>query len=162
MKKNYMVIMLLLSFFINKDLFSEEINYYVDTDFIIVFTSKNYSETYKKALNIAEKMNYPIDLRNLEFNKEIGLSYSKDFLENKNLGGMVGTYPWYDTRGRFDNGSYISIEYTNKYKGFSKGYYIVVASSGVKGSLINELKRIKKKYPDSYIKTSKIYIGPID
>lgn len=39
---------------------------------------------------------------------------------------------------------------------------IVIASSGAKGSLKHELKKIKKKYPDVYIKTSKIYIGPID
>ena len=68
----------------------------------------------------------------------------------------------YGTRGRFNDGSYISIEYTDKYEGFSKGYYIVIASSGAKGSLKHELKKIKKKYPDAYIKTSKIYIGSID
>ncbi len=162
MKNFYVITLLILSFFISEELFYEDFNYYVDTDFIIVFSSKKYNETFEKALEISKKLNYPINFRNLEFNKDIGLSYTKASLEDENSGGIIGTYPWYDPRGRFNDGSYISIEYTNKYEGFSKGYYIVIASSGAKGSLKHELKKIKKKYPDAYIKTSKIYIGPID
>lgn len=162
MKNVYVITLLILSFFISEKLFSEDFNYYIDTDFIIVFSSKKYNETLEKVLGISKKLNYPINFRNLEFNKDIGLSYTKASLEDENSGGIMEIYPWYDTRGRFNDGSYISREYTDKYEGFSKGYYIVIASSGLKGSLKHELKKIKKKYPDAYIKTSKIYIGPMD
>lgn len=39
---------------------------------------------------------------------------------------------------------------------------IAIASSGAKGSLKHELKKIKEKYPAAYIKTSKFYIGLMD
>lgn len=162
MRNLYLTTIYLLIFLNSENLFSEEIDYYVDTDFIIVFSSKSYNAAYDKAVKVSKKINYKIDLRNLECNKDIGLSYTRDFLENEEFGGNIGTYPWYDPRGRFDDGSYISIEYSNKYEGFSKGYYIVVASSGTKGTLKYELKKIKEKIPDAYIKTSKIYMGPMD
>lgn len=124
MKNVYVITLLILCFFISEKLFSEDFNYYIDTDFTIVFSSKKYNETLEKVLGISKKLNYPINFRNLEFNKDVGLSYTKASLEDENSGGIMETYPWYNTRGRFNDGSYISIEYTDKYEGFSKGYYV--------------------------------------
>ena len=91
-------------------------------------------------------------LRGLHPNREIGLSREVDICEDEGYG-----YPCYIPRGRYDNGVYISVEYSDAYKGFAKGYYIVMVASGeVDKSL---LKQIRTIVPDAYIKKSAVYMG---
>jgi hypothetical protein len=71
----------------------------------------------------------------------------------------VHLFHWYFPRGRGDDGRYLSIEYSNGYKEFAKGYYIVIAESGEKGSMKESLKDVKRYYKDSYLKKAKIYMG---
>ncbi len=55
----------------------------------------------------------------------------------------------------------MSIEYSNAYSEFTKGYYIVIAASGSKddAEIKNAFKKIKLRYRDAYIKSSKVYMG---
>ena len=77
--------------------------------------------------------------------------------------GDPGGYPdstCYVARGRFDDGEYISIEYSSAYEAFAAGYYVVLAASGFKGNgaIHATLDRVRLKYPDAYIKTSRVYL----
>ena len=66
----------------------------------------------------------------------------------------------YLARGRWDDGVYVSIEFSNAYDSFSKGYFIVMAGSSFKNDpvLTKTLNKAKEKYPDAYIKASKVYM----
>ncbi len=66
-------------------------------------------------------------------------------------------YPCYVPRGRYDDGIYISIEYSNSYENFKDGYYIVIAASG--DDVKEYLKPVKEVVKDAYVKSSKVYIG---
>jgi hypothetical protein len=68
-------------------------------------------------------------------------------------------YPQYYSRGRYDNGEYISIEYSNAFTGFAKGYYIVVAYSGENIEAKKTLKKVKPFFKSAYIKQTDVYIG---
>ena len=97
--------------------YAEEIDnseMYVEKEFLIIYSAKNYNEA----------------LRVCKDNKKTGLSFSKETLENSGM-----EFPWYFPRGRYDDGKYLSIEYSNGYSEFAKGYYIVIAESGEKGSM---------------------------
>ena len=140
-------------------LYSEEIDKTVKKEFIIVYSTTKYKEALNKCNEVNKKLNYNINFRGLEYNKEIGLSYSKEILEDKENGGEEEIFPWYFPRGRNDDGEYISIEYSNGYKEFKKGYYIIIIASGDEGTLSAKLEKVKKYYKDAYIKRAKIYMG---
>ena len=118
----------------------------VEKEFLIIGSVKKYDDALKLANDTKNKLGYSLDLRDLEEDKETGLSVNKE---------LFSEYSIYVPRGFIDDeGKYISIEYTDKYSDFTKGYYIVVVSSGKVGSLKNELVKIKKLYKDAYIKKS--------
>jgi len=133
----------------------EQIEPYIDKDFVIIYSTKNYNEAHKIAISAAEKLELKLDLRDLKPSKKTGLTFSKEDCEYD--------YPCYIARGRWDDGKYISIEYTDYYREFQPGYYVVIAHSGEKGSqeVLQTLKKSKIIYKDAYIKTANIYIGCI-
>jgi hypothetical protein len=151
-------IFLLIGFgFIFSLSYAEEIDssdMYVEKEFLIIYSTKNYNEALRVCKEADSKLKYGIDLRELQYNKKTGLTFSKE-----SLGSEEDIFPWYFPRGRGDDGRYLSIEYSNGYKEFAKGYYIVIAESGEKGSMKESLKEVKRYYKDSYLKKAKIYIG---
>jgi hypothetical protein len=96
-----------------------------------------------------------LDLRGLAPNKESGLTFSKAACKEDEI-----DYPSYFARGRED-GIYVSIEYSDAYPAFAKGYYIVVAASGSKNEpdMQATYKKIKAYSKDAYFKSSKVYMG---
>lgn len=72
-------------------------------------------------------------------------------------------YPCYVPRGHYEDGSYISIEYSSSFLGFTEGYYIVVAASYELGNAQTKpmLTKAKKIIKDAYVKQSKVYTGCI-
>ena len=79
-------------------------------------------------------------------------------LDNKDscdCGEIHGYLP----RGRFDDGEYLTIEYTDYFPNFTNGYYIVVAASGPKDSLTATLIKAQKFYKTAYIKTDSVFVG---
>lgn len=151
------IVMLMLC--ISNIIYADEIDMTVKKEFIIVYSTTKYKEALIKCNEVKKKLNYKIDFRGLEYNKETGLSYSKEILEDKENGGEKGRFPWYFPRGRNDDGEYISIEYSNGYKEFRKGYYIIIIASGEEGTLSKKLENVKKCYKDAYIKRAEIYMG---
>ena len=119
--------------------------------FLIVSSSKTYSAALKSAQSAANNSGIPMDLRNMYKDKEEGLTSS----EVCGCGEAHGYIP----RGRGDDGTYISIEYSSSFEGFKEGYYIVVAASGDKDKVALELNRVKKLNKSAYIKSTQVYTG---
>jgi hypothetical protein len=129
---------------------------FVKKDFLILLSAKSYKSALATAKKVSSSMNIKIDLRGLAENKESGLTFSKEDCKKEDI-----DYPAYYARGRWDDGVYVSIEYSDAYTEFAKGYYIVVAASGTREE--NEMKKAYKKiranYKDAYFKSSKVYMG---
>ena len=106
--------------------------------------------TAKKA---ARQLNQPLNYRELKPNKKSGLTFSDSTCENE------GGFPCYIARGRYDDGDDVSIEWSNAFDKFSKGFYIVLVYSGNKKEAIVALKKTKKIFKDAYIKQADVYVG---
>jgi len=131
-----------------------------DFSFVIVISTKDYDEALKRAKDASEKLGYPLDLRELHEHDEIGLSLPKEVCEEICGGGMV-EYPQYLPRNDWGESKYVSVEYSDGFKGFTKGYYIVVVASGEKGDpIIKEaVTESRKFYKDAYAKTCGVWMG---
>jgi hypothetical protein len=129
----------------------------VEKQFVILKSTREYKEALLTAQKASKSLKMKLDLRGLTENKEIGLTFDRKSCEEE--GGY--TFPCYVARGRSDDGDYISIEYSSNYEGFTKGYYIVIASSHIKNS--NEiqaiLKQVRMQFKDAYVKIAKVYMG---
>lgn len=126
----------------------------VTKSFLITKSTKNYSEAKHFAQNLALRSGIKLDLRGLYPHAQTGLSEPKEVcVEN----GFEA--PCYVPRGRYDDGTYISIEYSSAYNGFAEGYYIVMVASGDISNKV--VSHIKQYVPDAYVKKSAVYIGCI-
>ncbi len=128
--------------------------YQVKKKFLIVKSTKNYDEARRFAKNISRKTGIRLNLRGLNHNRKIMLTASRNQCQDEGF-----EYPCYVARGRFDDGVYISIEYSGAYENFRDGYYIVVVDSG--NSANRTLRQIKNIVRDAYVKSSKVYMGCI-
>ena len=126
---------------------------YVTKGFVIARSTKDYAAAKQTAEQASKKLNLKLDLRELKPHKKNGLTYSKKDCENE------GGYPCYISRGRYDDGDYVSIEWSNAFDGFTKGYYIVILASGNKEDINSTLTKAKKFYKDAYVKQTSVYIG---
>lgn len=131
-----------------------------DYSFVILISTKSYDAALKRAQEASEKLGYPLDLRDLHANEQTGLSLPKEQCEEI-CGGAGVEYPQYLPRIDWGESKYVSVEYSNGYSGFTKGYYIVVVASGEKGDpIIQEaLDEAKRFYEDAYAKTCSVYMG---
>lgn len=140
----------------NEPVPKEKYNTEVPRDIIILKSTKDYKAALTTAKQAAIRLHKDLDLRGLSPNKKLGLSMSKADCDEYD-------YPCYLPRGdgNAENDDYISIEYSNAYKGFENGYYIVVASlSDVKSAAMKtQLAQINKIYPDAYAKRTFIWFG---
>lgn len=126
---------------------------YVKTWFVIVRSTTDYEQAKTTAIQASKYLGYKLDLRELTPHKTSGLTFSSADCENN------GGYPCYVARGRYDAGNYVSIEWSDAYQGFAKGYYIVIVSSGDKRSTANPGIYAKKIYGTSYRKAANVYVG---
>ena len=128
----------------------------VKKSFLILQSTKSYPDALKTARGAASSLAYRLDLRGLKPNIREGLTFSRPECDSNGW-----EYPCYVPRGRYDDGAYISIERSDAYNGFSKGYYIVIAASGepagkeVKGAFV----KARPLYRQAYLKTAKVYMG---
>lgn len=129
---------------------------YVKKDFLIIASTKNYNVALATAKKVSADQDIQLDLRGLSENKQTGLTLSKEDCENEGW-----EYPAYVARGRWDDGIYISIEYSDAFIGFRQGYYVVIAASGNRNenNYKNIFRKIKQSYKTAYSKSSKVSIG---
>jgi hypothetical protein len=126
---------------------------FVKKGMLILLSTKSYAAAVKLAQQAKGKLALTMDLRGLKPNKKSGLTYSKSDCENE------GGYPCYIARGRYPDGEFISIEYSDAIEGFAKGYYIVVAACGDTEITAPALAKAKKVYKDAYVKNTSVYMG---
>ncbi len=123
----------------------------VSKSFLIIKSTKNYSSALNKAQLACNKLGTTLNLRNLSEDKEEGLSTSETC--------GCGTNHGYLPRGRYDDGQYISIEYSSAFEGFTPDYYMVVVASGERATLKKYLPEVQKHYKLAYIKDTDVYMG---
>lgn len=149
----------LLLAFLNGTAMAENNNPLVEKQFVILRSTTDYKEARRTALKASQLLGTALDLRGLSEDKRIGLTFDERICVEE--GGA--DYPCYVARGRYDDGDYVSIEYSSAFEGFAKGYYIVVSSSYTRGSMeISEaLRKAKRYFKNAYSKTSNVYVGCI-
>ena len=121
------------------------------TSFLIIKSTKNYNSALKKAQLASKELGWTLDLGGNFQDKEDGLT-------NNEICGC-GNDHGYIPRGRYDSGNYVSIEYSSAFEGFSKGYYVVMVSSGDREKVESVLIKVKTYYKDAYIKDADVWIG---
>lgn len=131
---------------------------YIKKDFLILYSGKDYTKALQVAKQVSTKLNLKLDLRGLKPHKETGLSDTRTSCEEN-----FGFYPCYLTRGYYPDGAYLSIEHSDAFTEFRKGYFIVVAAAFEKGNsaLKPLLQKAKSHFPDAYLKSSAVYTGCI-
>lgn len=140
-------LLLLILIFISIQLKAQE----VSKSFLIVHSTKKYSAALKSAQKVAYKMGIPINLRDCYKANEEGLTSSV-------ICGC-GEKHGYIPRGRFDDGEYISIEYSSSYESFAPNYYIVIISSGDDEAVKSLLSKSQEFNKSAFVKKSKVYMG---
>jgi hypothetical protein len=154
--KKIMYLLLILLVGSNTVVNAQEFNSSVPKKIVIVLSTKDYETAKKTATEASKKLGKPLNLNGLKPNKELGLTHSKEDCESFG-------YPCYIPRGEgnAENSDYISVEFSNGYEGFAKGYYIVVAGIGdPKTNYLNKvLTNAKKYYKDAYAKQTKVWYG---
>lgn len=122
----------------------------VKKNFLIAKSTKSYKEAEDFAVDLSDSAGLTY-MRSTHYNKALGLSHSKTLCEDANQ-----NYPCYIARG-YKDGVYVSIEYTDAYDGFTKGYYVVMVANGIYAK--QNLKKIKKYVPDAYVKNIRLWAG---
>lgn len=129
--------------------------FYEGREFMIILSSKDFQKSVEFATIAAESLQLELKIDAIE-EVDGHLSFPQAECEG---GGF--DYPCYIARGRYDDGDYVSIEQSDAYDGFTRGYYIVVVSSGPKGDPNRRdlLVDVKNFYDDAYIKSTQVYMG---
>ncbi len=134
----------------------------VPKDIIILQSTTLYDSALATAKTAAHSLHKTLDLRGLKPIAKTGLTASETECHGSGGGDDFG-YPCYLARGDGNaaNDNYISIEYSDAYKGFAKGYYIVVAAiTDVKSNgMKQKLAAVQQQYPDAYAKRTYIWFG---
>jgi len=137
---------------------AQDFNVTVPKEIVILHSTKNYAAALKTAKEAATHLGKKLDLESNHPNKKLGLSMTKADCEDN-----AYEYPCYTARcdGSAENSDYISIEYSDAYEGFAKGYYIVVAAIAEPRSVIvkNTVAAAKKWYKDAYAKRTSVWRG---
>lgn len=133
---------------------------WVSEQVLILLSTREYGTALRFAKQSSRRLQIPLNLRKLKAHPRQGLTFSREECEQSAF-----SYPCYVPRGRIGEESEgkegISIEHSSAYEGLKRNYYIVVAgvfpASSKEG--IPLLERIKKEYPDAYLKPMKVYQG---
>jgi hypothetical protein len=150
----YIFSLIILCSFIGANAQKADETYNVKQSFLIILSTKNYTEAKKMAIEAVGKLKIKLDLRGLKPNKESGLTFTPKKCKEDGW-----EFPAYISRGRYDAGEYVSIEYSDSFKGFARGYYIVTTASGEADAVKATLTKVKKIYKNAYSKETDVYMG---
>jgi hypothetical protein len=127
---------------------------FMSRSFLILASVKNVKDAYKAAEKAAKSTGLPFKNKKIAADSSIGATFPKDTCDAAGY-----NHPCYWARGTYDNGDYISIEYSDSFYGFASGYFMVIASSGDLADVKKAKEKIRTLYPKAYIKTTKVYVG---
>ena len=129
----------------------------VTKDILILRSTKVYAAALETARQAAARLHTRLDLEGYRPNPQSGLSLSKVACAENGFG-----YPAYVARGRENEATnFVSIEYSNGYDGFTKGYYLVVAAIGQPGSavVLQATSAARQWYSDAYVQRTRVWVG---
>lgn len=129
----------------------DEIEFMEPKSFLVVKTTKRYAAALRKAQKAANDLQIPMDLRGLYADKEKGLH------SNEVCG--CGLEHGYVARGRYDDGKYISIEYSSAYEEANPERYLVVVASGTRKEINMLYPEVKSFFKRTEIIHSDVYMG---
>ena len=127
-------------------------------DIVILQSTRDYAAALAGARQAAARLNRPLKLAGNKPTKTLGLTASQAACTEAGY-----DYPCYQPRGQggAENSDYLSIEFSDGYTGFAKGYYIVVAALAPPNSaaLRQALARVQRAYPTAYAKRTAVWFG---
>jgi len=129
---------------------------FADKEFVILKSTPSFKEATQSAARAAATLGVGLNLRGLSPNLKTGLTFSREECTRSEF-----RYPCYVPRGRRDDGTYVSVEWSSEYELFAKGLYVVMIASDVPGSSKTRriLETARRTYPDAYAKRVKVYVG---
>ena len=126
---------------------------HVDKAFLLVAASKSWDEARSTASQAAQALGLELKVK-VQPHDTQGLTFSEaDCTE----GGM--DHPCYVPRGRWDDGEYVSVEWSSGFEGFTPGLYVVMAWSGPESEAVSHLEAARAVYSDAYVKKASVYMG---
>jgi len=125
----------------------------VEKSFLLVSASKDWDTARSTASQAAQALALEIKVE-VEPHPTEGLSF-----DAKTCTDNGWAHPCYVARGRFDDGEFVSVEWSSAYEGFTPGLYIVVVASGPEADVKKHLDAAQEVYGDAYIKKAKVYLG---
>ena len=129
-------------------------NLYQDRYIVVLSIMENYDDAVVLAMAASYKLGIRFDHENKWYSTRKRIRYSQDIKDKLYKGA-------YHPR-RYE-GEYISLENSDYYKGFPRGYIIVVAGIyGDKKSAAKALARIRKSYRYAYVQKTVMWMGYID
>lgn len=133
-------------------------DFLVAKELVIVASTPRYADARRAAEDAAKKLDTRLDLRGFSLTPDGELSLSRKDCDDNGF-----DYPCYVARGRWDDGTYASIEESKAYDELKPGLFIVVVASGVPGSetITKTLRDAKKAYPDAYSRKVEVCMGCI-
>lgn len=129
---------------------------YVDKEFVILKSTPSFKEAAQSAADAAAALGVKLNLRGLSPDLRTGLTFSREKCAQSQI-----RYPCYVPRGRRDDSTFASVEWSTEYELFAKGLYVVMLASGAPGSSKTRsmLAAARRVYPDAYSKRAKVYVG---
>jgi hypothetical protein len=98
---------------------------FADKQFVIVKTTRDFAEADAIAHVASAKLALRLGRSPVFPEAQHGLTFSKADCDAAGF-----DFPCYVPRGRWDDGEYVSIEWSSAYESFTRGYYVVIVSSG--------------------------------
>ena len=135
---------------------AEDASLWVEKAFLVMPAGSDYERASSFARRAARRLGIRLDLRDLLPHQQTGLTFSESVCTESG-----GEYPCYFPRGRFDDGLYVSLEYSDGYLPNEPAQYLVVIASW---ALADEYVRFviaetKKRYRAARIITTKVWMG---
>lgn len=128
---------------------------------VILSVYPAFADARADAEKIAKAAHLPFSMEGRVFDKKRGLIYPDNFDDEVFRGQYVARREHTTVlKGSEDEREYLSVERSDGYDGFKKGYYIVVAGIHTSPSAaIAQAKKFTPWAPTAYAKKTRIYMG---
>jgi hypothetical protein len=128
---------------------------------VILSVYKSFAEARADAERISKASKVPFSMQGRVYDKKRGLIYP-DNDEDEAFRGQYFARRYHTTvlKGSDESREYLSVERSDGYDGFKKGFYIVVAGIHENAAAAQaDAKRFSAWAPTAYAKKTRIYMG---
>ena len=140
---------------------AKEPDFLEDRYVVILSVCKTFAEARAEAEKIAKASKVPFSMEGRVYDKKRGLIYP-DNDQDEGFRGQYIARRYHSTflKGSDEKRPYLSVERSDGYDGFKKGFYIVVAGIHEDSrSAQADTKRFTAWVPTAYAKKTRIYMG---